>query len=88
MLFRDPTVDGLKTGHTDAAAGSSAKVKTQVVEADPLVAPLTLGQPIGSLKITIADQALTEVPLVALGAVDSAGFVGCAWDAARLKMKL
>ena len=174
LLFRDPTVDGLKTGHTDAAgycmivtakrdfpnlgggrrlltvvlgaasenaranesqkllnwgytaydavrlfdanqavatppvwkgktntvklgrpepivvavpAGSAAQLKTQVARPDPLVAPFSRNQPVGSLKITLADQPVAEVPLVALEAVEQAGVLGRAWDAIRLWIK-
>jgi D-alanyl-D-alanine carboxypeptidase (penicillin-binding protein 5/6) len=174
LLFRDPTVDGLKTGHTDAAgycmivtskrdfpnlgggrrllsivlgaasenaranesqkllnwgytaydavrlfdanqavatpqvwkgkentvklgrtepivvavpAGSAAKIKTQVARPDPLVAPFARNQPIGSLKITLADQPVAEVPLLALEPVEQAGVLGRAWDAVRLWIK-
>lgn len=174
LLFRDPTVDGLKTGHTDAAgycmvatakrdfpnltggrrlltvvlgaasdsaranesqkllnwgytayddvrlfdanqavatpavwkgkentvklgrpeaivvavpAGAASKIKTQVVRPDPLVAPFTKFQPIGSLKVTLADEPVAEVPLVALDAVQQAGVLGRAWDAVRLWIK-
>ena len=44
----------------------AAKIKTQVVRPDPLVAPFAKLQPVGSLKITLADQPVAEVPLVAL----------------------
>jgi D-alanyl-D-alanine carboxypeptidase (penicillin-binding protein 5/6) len=173
LLFRDPTVDGLKTGHTDAAgycliatakrdfpnlqgrrllaivlgadsevaraneaqkllnwgytafeglklfdagqavlepqvwkgttksvklgqpqpivlavpAGSGSKIKTQVARPDPLVAPFTKGQQVGTLKILAGDQVLREVPLVALEAVEQAGIFGRAWDAIRLWIK-
>ena len=173
LLFRDPTVDGLKTGHTDAAgycliatakrdfpnlkerrllvivlgtaseaaranesqkllnwgytafegiklfdanqpvvtpavwkgadkvlklgrpqaivvavpSGTGAQLKTQVARPDPLVAPFTKGQQVGSLKITAGDQQLAEVPLVALEAVEQAGVLGRAWDAIRLWIK-
>jgi D-alanyl-D-alanine carboxypeptidase (penicillin-binding protein 5/6) len=173
LLFRDPTVDGLKTGHTDAAgycliatakrdfpnlqgrrllaivlgansevaraneaqkllnwgytayeglklfdanqpvlepqvwkgtektvklgqtqpivlavpAGSGSKIKTQVARPDPLVAPFTKGQQVGTLKILAGDQVLREVPLVALQAVEQAGVFGRAWDAIRLWIK-
>lgn len=173
LLFRDPTVDGLKTGHTDAAgycliatakrdfpnvgsrrllsivlgtdsenaranesqkllnwgytayeaiklfdanqavvtpevwkgtenkaklgraqpivvavpAGTAAKVKTQVVRPNPLVAPLTKGQSVGVLKVTANDQPVVDVPLVALEAVPQAGVLGRAWDAMRLWIK-
>jgi serine-type D-Ala-D-Ala carboxypeptidase (penicillin-binding protein 5/6) len=173
LLFRDPTVDGLKTGHTDAAgycliatarrdvpgagsrrllsivlgttsenaranesqkllnwgytafeavklfdanqpvvtpavwkgtsptvklgraqaiivtvpAGSATKVKTQVARPDPLVAPFAKGQLIGTLKVTVGEQSLADVPLVALDAVEQAGFLGRAWDSVRLWIK-
>ena len=173
LLFRDPTVDGLKTGHTDAAgfcliatakrdfpnlkgrrllsvvlgtssemaranesqkllnwgytayegvklfdagqavvtppvwkgtaktvrlgrpepiavavpAGSAAQVKTQVARPDPLVAPFTQGQAVGSLKVSLGDQALVDVPLLTLEPVEQAGVLGRAWDAIRLWIK-
>jgi D-alanyl-D-alanine carboxypeptidase (penicillin-binding protein 5/6) len=173
LLFRDPTVDGLKTGHTDAAgycliatakrdfpnlqgrrvlaivlgansevaraneaqkllnwgftafedvklfdanqavvtpdvwkgvvktaklgraqpivltipAGTSARIKTQVVRPDPLIAPLAKGQQVGTLKVTSGDQPLMDVPLVALEPVEQAGIFGRAWDAVRLWIK-
>ena len=174
LLFRDPTVDGLKTGHTDAAgycmiatakrdfpnltggrrllsivlgttgetvranesqkllnwgytaydavrlfdagqpaatpavwkgkanilklgrpeaivvavpAGTAGKIKTQVARPDPLVAPFTKYQPVGSLKVTLDDQPVADVPLVALEAVEQAGIFGRAWDAIRLWIK-
>lgn len=173
LLFRDPTVDGLKTGHTDAAgycliatakrdfpnlqgrrlmaivlgasselaraneaqkllnwgytaweglklfdagqpvlepqvwkgtedtlklgsvqpivlavpAGSAKQIKTQVARPDPLVAPFTKGQQVGTLKILAGEQTLREVPLVALQPVEQAGIFGRAWDAIRLWIK-
>ena len=173
LLFRDPTVDGLKTGHTDAAgycliatakrdfpnvgsrrllaivlgatsenaraneaqkllnwgytafegiklfdanqavvtpevwkgtqktaklgrpqavvvavpAGTATRVKTQVARPDPLIAPLTKGQQVGTLKISAGDQQLLEVPLVALETVEQAGLISRAWDAMRLWIK-
>lgn len=68
-------------------AGSATKIKTQVARPDPLVAPFSKYQPIGSLKITLADQPVAEVPLVALDAVEQAGVLGRAWDAIRLWIK-
>ena len=70
-------------------AGSGSKLKTQVARPDPLVAPFTKGQALGSLKITSGDNpaVLAEVPLVALEAVEEAGVLGRAWDAIRLWIK-
>jgi len=173
LLFRDPTVDGLKTGHTDAAgyclvatakrdfpnvgprrllsimlgttsenaranesqklmnwgytafdavklfdanqpvatpavwkgtastlkigraepivvtvpSGSAGKITTQIARQDPLVAPFTQGQKVGTLKVMLGDQPLAEVPLVALEGVEQAGILGRAWDAIRLWIK-
>jgi D-alanyl-D-alanine carboxypeptidase (penicillin-binding protein 5/6) len=58
-----------------------------VARPDPLVAPFTRNQPIGSLKITLADQPVADVPLVALEPVEQAGILGRAWDAVRLWIK-
>ena len=58
-----------------------------MVRPDPLVAPFTKGQAVGSLKVMLGDQALAEVPLVALDGVAQAGIVGRAWDAIRLWIK-
>lgn len=65
-------------------AGSGGKASTKVVRPDPLVAPFTKGQPVGLLKISLADQPFVEVPLVALQSVEQAGILGRAWDALRL----
>ncbi len=70
-------------------AGTAAKLKTMVARPEPLVAPFTKGQVIGSLKITSGDNpaAVAEAPLVALEAVEEAGVLGRAWDAVRLWIK-
>lgn len=68
-------------------AGSAQKIKTQVVRPDPLVAPLAKGQPVGTLKVTLNDQPLADVPLVVLEGVAQASFIGRAWDAVRLWVK-
>ncbi len=65
-------------------AGSAAQLKTQVVRPDPLVAPFTKGQAVGSLKVMQGEKALFEVPLLVLEPVEQAGVVGRAWDAVRL----
>ncbi|MEI8156903.1 MAG: D-alanyl-D-alanine carboxypeptidase family protein [Burkholderiales bacterium] len=65
-------------------AGSAAKMKTQVVRTEPLVAPIVKGQQLGSLKILVGEQLVGEVPLLALDAVAQAGIFGRAWDSVRL----
>jgi D-alanyl-D-alanine carboxypeptidase (penicillin-binding protein 5/6) len=64
--------------------GNAAKLKTQVVRTDPLVAPISKGQQLGTLKILAGDQVVGEVPLLALEAVEQSGILGRAWDSVRL----
>ncbi|HOF50764.1 MAG TPA: D-alanyl-D-alanine carboxypeptidase family protein, partial [Rhodoferax sp.] len=56
-------------------AGSAAKLKTQVVRNDPLVAPIAKGQIAGTLRVTSGEQTVVDVPLVALDGVEQAGVV-------------
>jgi D-alanyl-D-alanine carboxypeptidase (penicillin-binding protein 5/6) len=64
--------------------GMAAKVKTQVLRNDPLLAPVTQGQQLATLRVTTGDQPLVDVPLLALDGVEQAGIMGRAWDAIRL----
>jgi len=68
-------------------AGLASKLQTQVTRPDPVVAPLQKGQAIGVLKVSLGDQPLLEVPLLALDGVEQAGAMGRAWDALRLWIK-
>lgn len=68
-------------------AGSGKQIKTQVVRPDPLVAPFAKGQAVATLKVTLGEQLMVEVPLVALEAVEQAGLLGRSWDAVRLWIK-
>lgn len=68
-------------------AGTAAQIKTQVARPDPLVAPFSKGQAVGTLKVMRGDQPLLDVPLVALEGVEQAGVLGRAWDAVRLWIK-
>ena len=69
--------------------GTASKLKTVVIRPEPLVAPFTKGQAIGSLKVTLGDNpaVVAEAPLYALEAVEEAGVIGRAWDAVRLWIK-
>ncbi|MGC1174929.1 D-alanyl-D-alanine carboxypeptidase family protein [Polaromonas sp.] len=69
-------------------AGSSAKVQTQVARPDPLVAPFTKGQVVGTLKVNLGGgETVIDIPLVALETVEEAGILGRAWDSIRLWIK-
>ena len=82
----------VKLGRSDALVvavptGSAAQIKTQLARPDPLVAPVTKGQVIGSLKIYRGDQLWVDMPLQTLDTVEQAGVLGRAWDALRLWIK-
>jgi D-alanyl-D-alanine carboxypeptidase (penicillin-binding protein 5/6) len=64
--------------------GSASRIKTHVARPDPLVAPLAKGQAIATLKVSLGDQPLPDLPLVVLEPVAQAGVLGRAWDAIRL----
>jgi len=68
--------------------GEGDKLKTSIERTDPLVAPLTKGQRVGTLKVTTAaGTKVADVPLVVQEPVELAGVMGRAWDAIRLWIK-
>jgi D-alanyl-D-alanine carboxypeptidase (penicillin-binding protein 5/6) len=68
--------------------GEGDKLKTVLVRTDPLVAPLTKGQRVGTLEVSTAGGTkVASLPLVALDAVPQAGILGRAWDSIRLWIK-
>jgi serine-type D-Ala-D-Ala carboxypeptidase (penicillin-binding protein 5/6) len=70
------------------ARGEGNKLQTKIERTDPLVAPLTKGQRVGTLKVsTAAGVLVAERPLVVVQAVPEAGIMGRAWDAIRLWIK-
>lgn len=68
-------------------SGSGGKLTTEVVRQDPLIAPIAKGQAMGTLKVKMGADTVAEVPLVALEAVEQAGFFGRLWDTIRLWIK-
>jgi D-alanyl-D-alanine carboxypeptidase (penicillin-binding protein 5/6) len=65
--------------------GTGDSLRTTVQRTDPLVAPLTAGQRVGSIQIdTAGGTRLATVPLVVLEPVPLAGIFGRAWDSIRL----
>ena len=65
-------------------SGSAGKVTTQLVRTDPLMAPITKGQQVGTLKVLVGDQVAAELPVLALEAVNEGGFFRRLWDSIRL----
>ncbi len=60
--------------------GTGKKLKASM-EVDPrLVAPIEAGQKVGSVKVMLDDELVTEVPLLAQQAVEKGGFFKRLWD--------
>jgi D-alanyl-D-alanine carboxypeptidase (penicillin-binding protein 5/6) len=87
------TASVVKLGRAEAIvvavpAGSGGKLETQVARPDPLVAPFTRWQTMGTLRVTTGnDVVVAEVPLMTLDAVEESGVLGRAWDSVRLWIK-
>jgi D-alanyl-D-alanine carboxypeptidase (penicillin-binding protein 5/6) len=67
--------------------GSAEKLKAELLARAPLVAPVTEGQQVGMLRVTLDGKALGEYPVLALEPVPAAGIFGRAWDTLRLWLK-
>ncbi len=64
--------------------GHGNQVSGEVERIQPLVAPISKGQRIGTLRVKLEDKVIAERPLVALAAVEPAGWFGRSWDSLRL----
>jgi len=63
-------------------------MKTVIERTDPLVAPLTQGQRVGTIKVvTAGGTTIATLPLVVQQPVELAGIFGRAWDSVRLWIK-
>ena len=64
--------------------GQADKVKAEFVSQQPLVAPISAGQRVGTLRVMVESALLAEYPVVALESVGIAGYFGRTWDTFRL----
>ncbi|WP_348945807.1 D-alanyl-D-alanine carboxypeptidase family protein [Chitinibacter sp. FCG-7] len=67
--------------------GDAAKLKIDLTTQQPLIAPIKVGQQVGTLKITLDGKVLAERAVVAVAAVEEASIFGRAWDTIRLWWK-
>lgn len=63
--------------------GRGAEVKSVAERIDPLVAPLSQGQRVGTLQLTLDGKVLQTAPLMALQDVERAGFFGRMTDTVK-----
>ncbi|MEO6022070.1 MAG: D-alanyl-D-alanine carboxypeptidase family protein [Burkholderiales bacterium] len=63
------------------------RIKSTLTTTQPLIAPLSKSQQVGTVKLTIDDKVIAEYTVVALDAMPVAGFFRRGWDSLRLMMK-
>ncbi len=64
--------------------GSATRVKAEVITQQPIVAPISMGQRMGTLRLSLDGKPLGDFPLVALHDVGVAGILGRGWDSILL----
>jgi D-alanyl-D-alanine carboxypeptidase (penicillin-binding protein 5/6) len=67
--------------------GEIDKLKASVESLQPLLAPISAGQRVGTMKLMLAGKPYRELPVVALESVPVAGILGRGWDSIRLLFK-
>jgi D-alanyl-D-alanine carboxypeptidase (penicillin-binding protein 5/6) len=67
--------------------GQAQQLKLTLEAVEPLLAPITRGQRVGIVKVTLDAKPVGEYPLVALAEVPLASLFGRAWDTIRLWFK-
>ncbi|TAK92428.1 MAG: D-alanyl-D-alanine carboxypeptidase [Burkholderiaceae bacterium] len=67
--------------------GAGARLKAQLALPQKLLAPLSKGQVVGKLILSLDDKVLQELPITALEDVAPAGIFGRAWDTIKLWVK-
>ncbi|MCD0504130.1 D-alanyl-D-alanine carboxypeptidase family protein, partial [Bordetella petrii] len=67
--------------------GKSGEIKPVAQRTDPLVAPLSKGQQVGTLQLTLQDKVLRTEPLVVQDDVERAGFFGRIIDMVKRKFQ-
>ena len=68
-------------------AGSGDKIKAEFIGQEPLIAPVSRGQRVGTVKVILDGKSIVEYPVVAQENVAIAGFFGRMWDTMRLWFK-
>jgi D-alanyl-D-alanine carboxypeptidase (penicillin-binding protein 5/6) len=67
--------------------GRADRLQLTMAATEPLVAPVTKGQPVGAVKVALDGSPVAEFPLVALADVPAANVFGRALDTVRLWFK-
>ncbi|MGH8743807.1 MAG: D-alanyl-D-alanine carboxypeptidase family protein [Burkholderiales bacterium] len=64
--------------------GQAQRLKATLESQQPLLAPISVGQNVGMVKLTLDGKPVAEYPVVALESIGQANILGRGWDALRL----
>ncbi|MES2552255.1 MAG: D-alanyl-D-alanine carboxypeptidase, partial [Pseudomonadota bacterium] len=64
--------------------GEYARVKARITTRQPLLAPVSKGQDVGTIQFTLDDKVIAERKLVAAKEITIAGIFGRMWDSIKL----
>jgi len=67
--------------------GKADKLAVTMQAEEPLVAPITRAQRVGTVKVSLEGKPMAEFPMIALEDVALASFLGRTWDSIRLWFK-
>lgn len=70
--------------HVLIPRGAGPRLKAEVITRQPIIAPVSKGERIGTLRLSLDGKPLEDYPLVALHSVSVAGIFGRGWDTIRL----
>lgn len=83
--------DTIKAGFTrdiyiSLPRGQAKNIKASLATRQPLLAPLTIGQPVGTVTLALNNKPLGQYPLLALQNVEVTNLFGRFWDSMRLML--
>ena len=67
--------------------GTAARIEAKLVTQQPMLAPISRGEKVGSLRLTVGGELVGDYPLLALHDVAVAGLLGRGWDSLLLMFK-
>jgi len=70
--------------HVTVPRGAAAQIEAQVITEQPMLAPVSRGQKVGVLRLSLAGKHYADYPLMALKTVSLAGVIGRSWDSLML----
>jgi D-alanyl-D-alanine carboxypeptidase (penicillin-binding protein 5/6) len=73
--------------HVTVPRGTGKRIQAQLITQQPLLAPITRGQRLGTLRLTVDGAPVGDYPLLALENVAVAGILGRGWDNILLMLK-